>query len=128
MSASLVKQPVLIDFVAPVALNTDTTFTDATNGVDSYTPKTLNIMRDLRYSVDPVAGLNYVLATKRLDEKRKTIGFTGDFLRANVRPAGAIGDAGMALNPGFFQFVEQQILGALTAQSYVVTFEQPLNV
>jgi len=128
MSASQIKQPVQINFAAPAALNTDTVFTDAINGVDSYTPKSANLIRDIRHAVEPAAGLNFTLLSRRLDEKRKTIGFTPDFIGTNVRKPSAIGDAGMALNSGFFQFVEQQLAGALTAQNYIVTLEQPLNV
>jgi len=127
-SRSVTKQPQQIDFGIPTALNVDTVGVDALTGVNSFTPQTNDLIRDIRMLVDAVAGLNFTLLTRRLDQNRKTVGFTGDFITTNVRKPSAIGDAGLLLNRGFFQWVEQQIAGALTAQSYIITYEQPLNV
>ena len=127
-SRSVIKQPQQINFVAPAALNTDTVGVDALTGVNSFTPRTPDLIRDIRMLVNAVAGLNFTLLTRRLDQTRKTIGFTGDFITTNVRKPSAIGDAGLLLNAGFFQWVEQQLAGALTAQSYIITYDQPLNV
>jgi len=125
---SLIKSVLQINFAVPAALATDTVGTDAITGVTEFTPKTQNVIKDVRAAVDAVAGLNFVLLTRRLDEKRKTIGFTPDFITTNVRKPSAIGDDGLVLNAGFLQFVEQQLAGALTAQNYLVTLLQPLNV
>ena len=125
---SLIKSVLQIDFAIPAALATDTVGSDAITGVTEFTPKTKNVIKDVRAAVDAVAGLNFVVLTRRLDEKRKTIGFTPDFITTNVRKPSAIGDDGLILNAGFLQFVEQQLAGALTAQSYLVTLLQPLNV
>jgi len=125
---SLVKTVLQINFAIPAALATDTVGTDAITGVNQFTPKTRNVIKDVRHTVDPVAGLNFTLLSRRLDEKRKTIGFTPDFITTNVRKPSAIGDEGLVLNAGFLQFVEQQLAGALTAQNYLVTLFQPLNV
>lgn len=125
---SLVKTVAQMNFAAPAALNTDTIGTDALTTVTQFTPKTKNIIRDIRHTVDPVAGLNYTLLSRRLDQRRKTVGFTPDFITTNVRKPSAIGDAGLVLNEGFFQWVEQQLAGALTAQNYLITFDLPLNV
>jgi len=125
---SLVKTVLQINFAIPAALNTDTVGTDAITGVNQFTPRTRNVIKDTRAAVDAAAGLNFVLLTRRLDEKRKTIGFTPDFITTNVRKPSAIGDDGLVLNAGFLQFVEQQLAGALTAQNYLITLLQPLNV
>jgi len=128
MSTSVIKSAQQVDFGIPTALNVDTVGTDALTGVNSFTPRTNTVIRDIRMLVDSVAGLNFTLLTRRLDQGRKTVGFTGDFITTNVRKPSAIGDAGLLLNAGFFQWVEQQLAGALTAQSYIVTYETPLNV
>ena len=125
---SLVKTVLQINFAIPAALATDTVGTDAVTGVNQFTPRTQNVIKDVRHAVDPVAGLNFTLLSRRLDEKRKTIGFTPDFITTNVRKPSAIGDDGLVLNNGFLQFVEQQLAGALTAQNYLITLLQPLNV
>jgi len=125
---SLIKSVLQINFAIPAALATDTVGTDAITGVTEFTPRTQNVIKDVRMAVDSVAGLNFTLLTRRLDEKRKTIGFTPDFITTNVRKPSAIGDDGLVLNAGFLQFVEQQLAGALTAQNYLITLLQPLNV
>jgi len=125
---SLIKSVLQINFAIPAALATDTVGTDAITGVTEFTPKTQNVIKDMRHTVDPVAGLNFTFLTRRLDEKRKTVGFTPDFITTNVRKPSAIGDDGLVLNAGFLQFVEQQLAGALTAQNYLVTLLTPLNV
>lgn len=125
---SMIKAVAQINFAAPAALNADTIGTDVLTTVNQFTPKTPNTIRDIRHAVDPVAGLNFTLLTRRLDQRRKTVGFTPDFITTNVRKPSAIGDDGLFLNPGFFQWVEQQLAGALTAQNYLVTLDLPLNV
>jgi len=125
---SLIKSVLQINFAIPAALATDTVGTDAITGVTEFTPRSKNVIKDVRMAVDSAAGLNFTLLTRRLDEKRKTIGFTPDFITTNVRKPSAIGDDGLILNSGFLQFVEQQLAGALTAQAYLITLLQPLNV
>jgi len=127
-SRSLIKQPQQMDFAIPTALNVDTVGTDALTAVNSFTPKSQDLISDIRMLVNAAAGLNFTLLTRRLDQNRKTVGFTGDFITTNVRKPSAIGDAGLLLNAGFFQWVEQQLAGALTAQSYIITYAAPLNV
>jgi len=125
---SAIKTVAQINFAAPPALNTDVVGTDAITAINQFQPKSPNIIRDIRHTVDPVAGLNYTLLSRRLDQRRKTIGFTPDFITTNVRKPSAIGEAGLLLNAGFFQWVEQQLAGALTAQNYLITMDLPLNV
>lgn len=117
-----------INFVAPTALNTDTVFTDADNGagITFYQPLRDNKLLDIKHTIDPIAGLLYTLFVKRQDQSRKRVGTTGDFLttfNGAVRPSFP-----RPLKAGWFQFIEQQNLGALTAQNYLVTFESPLAV
>jgi len=125
---SVIKEPQQINFVAPAALNQDTVGTDALTGVNSFTPVTNDLLKDIRMLVNAAAGLNFTLLTRRLSQNRKIVGFTGDFITTNVRKPSAIGENGLLLNKGFFQWVEQQLAGALTAQSYIITYDVPLNV
>jgi len=125
---SLVKEPVQIDFPIPAALNVDTIGSNPLNTLAAFTPFSANIIKDVRYLVDAIAGINYVVQTRRGSDTKKTVGFGGEFARNNNLPPSALRGRGMLLNPGQFQWIEQQLLGALTAQSYVVTYETPLNV
>jgi len=127
-SKTLIKTPFQVNFAAPAALNQDTVGTDAIVALNQFSPLTKNIIADIRNAVDPAAGLNFTLLTRRLDQRRKTIGFSPDFITTNVRKPSAIGEEGMLLNPGLFQWVEQQLAGALTAQNYLITLAVPLNV
>lgn len=127
MSMSLVKQQIQINFAAPANLNEDTVFTDDDNAsINSYTPKTPNIILDIVHDVDPVAGKLFTLYTRRPQKVYNQLGKSANFLTTfpgTVRPKFPIG-----LGSGFFQFVEQQTLGALTAQNYLVTLNQPLSL
>jgi len=125
--SSLVKEPVQIDFGIPTALSVDTIGTNPLNTLASFTPFTPNVIKDVRYLVDAAAGINYAIFTKRGNDTKKTVGFGGEFARNNNLPPSALRGRGMFLNQGQFQWIEQQLLGALTAQSYVVTYEAPLN-
>lgn len=125
---SITKAVAQVNFAAPAGLNQDTVGTDAQTTVNQFYPKTNNIIRDIRHTVDPAAGLQYTLLTRRLDQRRKTLGFTPDFLTTQLKKPSAIGDQGLLLNAGFFQWVEQQLAGALTLQNYLITLDFPLNV
>jgi len=125
---SLVKEPQRIEFVIPVALDTDVVGTDPLNGLDAFTPRSPNVIKDIRYDVDPAATVVFSIQTRRVGDSRKTIGFGGDFNRNNVRPPSAIGEDGLAINDGQFQYIERQLAGVLVAQSYVVTYLQKLNI
>ena len=72
MDQSLIKTVAQINFAAPPALNQDTVGVDALVGVNQFTPRTNNTIRDIRHAVDPVAGLSFTLLTRRLDQRRKT--------------------------------------------------------
>jgi len=125
---SLIKTPFQVNFAAAAALNTDVVGTDAIVALTEFSPKSKNIIADIRHTIDPAAGLTYTLITRRLDQKRRTLGFTPDFITTNVRKPSAIGDDGLLLNEGLFQWVQQQLTGALTAQNYLITLAVPLNV
>lgn len=113
-----------INFAAPATLNTDVTFTDADTGAAFYQLRGGNIITDVKHTADPAAGLLYTLFVGRQDLSRKRVGATGDFLttfNGAQRPNMPRGIAA-----GWFRFIEQQNAGALTAQNYLVTFQQPL--
>ena len=116
-----------ISFGVPTALNTDTVFSDDATGATFYQPLADNLIRDMKHRQgDPGAGIFYTVSVKRQDDSRKLIGDTGDFLTTFTgaqRPNMPLG-----LKAGWFQFVEQQTLGALTAQKYSVLFQNPMVV
>jgi hypothetical protein len=107
-----------INFAAPGALNTDVVGTDADTAQNQFIPRTANILLDVKHTADPGAGLLYTLFVRRQNLSRSRIGTTGDFLttfngvqRPNM-PKG--------VNPGFFQWVEQQ--------NYLAVWAQPLTL
>lgn len=125
-SDSIVKYQMQINFAAPGALNTDVNFTDADTGATFYQLRAGNVISDVAHTLDPAAGLTYTLFVGRQDLSRKRVGTTANFLVAfngQQRPNMPRGIAG-----GWFRFIEQQAAGALTAQNYLVTFQQPLAV
>ncbi len=123
---SLVKTQVQVNFSAPATLNSDVLGAEDTIGLTNYNLLVPNVITDIQNEVDPVAGLSFTLYTRRLNDIRKKIGNTANFLttfNASRRPNMPIG-----LGAGLFQFVEQQNVGALTAQNYLITTVQPLVV
>lgn len=123
---SPVKTQLQINFAAPGALNTDVVGADADTGVNQFTPLQRNFISDVQHTLDPGAGLTYTLFVRRLNFRRAAIGRTPNFLttfNGELRPGFP-----KQLNAGFFQFVEQQNSGALTAQNYLITTATPLIV
>ena len=123
---SLVKTQIQVDFAAAGALNTDVLGVETTIGLTGYNLLRPNIITDIQNQLDPAAGLVYTLFTRRLNNIRRQLGVTANFLttfsgdsRANM-PIG--------LGAGFVQFVNQQNAGALTAQNYLITTISPLIV
>lgn len=115
-----------VNFAAPSALNTDTVGTDADTAVNQFSPLADNLIIDTVHTADPAAGLLYTLFVRRADLSRTRIGVTGNFLttfNGRVRP-----NMPKGLRKGFFQWVEQQSAGALTAQNYIITYARPLAV
>lgn len=123
---SLQKTQIQVNFAAPGALATDVLGAESTIGLTGYNLLSPNIITDIQNQLDPAAGLTYTLFTRRLNNIRKQLGITANFLttfNGVKRPNMPIG-----LANGFFQFVEQQGAGALTAQNYLITTVQPLAV
>lgn len=123
---SLVKTQITMLFAAPAALNEDVVGTEKTIGISSFNLLTPNVITNIQNELDPAVGLTYTLYTKRLNDVRKQLGVTANFLTSftgEIRPNFPIG-----LAAGFFQFAEQQNAGALTAQNYLITTIQPLVI
>lgn len=123
---SLVKTQIQMNFAAPSALNTDVLGAESTIGLTQFNILAPNVITDIQNQLDPATGLSYTLFTRRLNNIRKQLGVTANFLttyngqqRANM-PIG--------LGAGTVQFVEQQNAGTLTAQNYLITTIQPLAV
>ena len=123
---SLIKTQLQFNFAAPAALNADVLGAESTIGLTQFEILQKNIITDIQNQLDPAAGLTYTLFTRRLNNIRKQLGVTANFLttfngakRSNM-PIG--------LGTGLVQFVEQQNAGALTAQNYLITTVQPLAV
>jgi len=119
------RTQVQIDFVAAAALDTEVVGTDADTGENSFTPKSANRILDVVMDVNAAAGLLYTLKTRR-QERRRVLGRTAAFSTAFTGDK-RIGFP-VALAAGFFQYVNLQTLGALTAQNYIVTYQNPLNL
>jgi hypothetical protein len=123
---SLVKTQIQMNFAAAGALNTDVLGAESTIGLTQFQILTPNIITDIQNTIDPAAGLTYTLFTRRLNNIRKQLGATPNFLttfNGVKRPNMPIG-----LGAGMVQFVNQQNAGALTAQNYLITTVQPLAV
>lgn len=126
MSMSPVRYQQQVNFAAAGALNTDVVGTDADTGQNTFIPRTANMLLDIKHAADPGAGLLYTLFIRRQNLSRSRIGVTGDFLttfNGQVRP-----NMPKGVNPGFFQWVQQQNAGALTALNYLVIWQQPLTL
>jgi len=123
---SLVKTQIQMNFAAAGALNTDVLGAESTIGLTQFNILAPNIITDIQNVLDPVAVLVYNLFTRRLNNIRKQLGSTANFLttfNGAKRPNMPIG-----LGGGMVQFVQQQATGALTAQNYLITTVQPLAV
>jgi len=125
LESSLSKTQLQFNFAAPGALNTDVVGTDDDTGTNQFSPRNVNAITDITNVLDPAAGLTFALFVRRLAGARARLGAASNFLTTLV---GTKAGFPKGLAPGFFQLVEQQTLGALTAQQYSVTFAQPLAV
>lgn len=117
---STVKQ---MDMAAPGALNTDVTLSDLATGENFWTNSRDNFIQDITNLADPAAGLRYFVKTERNGKERKRW-YSAMLLttfNGAVRPGFPI-----FLGKGQVQWVGQQTLGALTAQSYLVTLQHEL--
>ena len=118
------KTQLQINFAAPALLNQDTVGADVDTGVTNFTPLQNNLITDVQHDINPVAGLLYTLFLRRLNFVRGALGRTANFstlFDGIIRPGFP-----RTLRAGFFNFVETQQAGALTAQNYIITTVQPL--
>jgi len=121
---SLVKTQIQMNFGIPTGLNVDVLGAESTIGLTQFQIARPNIITDIQNQLDPGAGLTYTLFTRRLNNIRKQLGVTANFLttfNGVKRPNMPLG-----LGVGTVQFVEQQNAGALTAQNYLITTVQPI--
>lgn len=123
---SIVKTQITIQAAAPGALNLNVTLTESELGESKFVLTKDNIITNIANVLDPAAGLNYELFTRRLNNITKFLGNTSQFLtgfNGAQRPGMPIG-----IKTGSFIFSEIQRAGALTAQDYMVTTVRPLAV
>ncbi len=117
---SVVRQ---IDMAAPGALNTDVTLIDLQTGDRFWTNARDNFIQDITNLADPAAGLRYLVTTQR-NGKEKKRWYASSLLttfNGESRPGFPI-----FMGRGQLNWVGQQLLGALTAQSYLVTLQHDL--
>jgi len=112
-----------IDMAAPGALNLDVTLTDLQTGDRFWTNSRDNFIIDITNLADPAAGLRYLVTTQR-NGKEKKRWYASSLLttfNGESRPGFPV-----FLGKGQLNWVGQQSLGALTAQSYLVTLQHDL--
>ncbi len=113
--------------ITHTALLTDTVATETITGLTSYTPRSNNVILDIRYEVDPGSATPMALFTRRGADQRKLLGTSPNLLptfTGNVRSGFPIG-----LRAGFFQVTEQQIAGTPGASDpFAFTLARPLDV
>lgn len=123
---SVTKTSITILFAAPGGLNVGVTGVESELGESKFVLQQSNIITNIANVLDPAAGLNYELFTKRLNQITKFLGATNAFLatfNGQQRPGMPIG-----IKAGSFIFSEIQTVGGLTAQDYTVTTVRPLAV
>lgn len=113
--------------IIATALLTDAIRTETATGLTSWTPRSNNLILDIRYEVDPGATTPMALFTRRSTDQRKLLGTSPNLLptfTGNQRAGFPIG-----LKGGFFQVVEQQLAGVLAvSQAFAITLVKPLDV
>jgi len=117
---SVVRQ---IDMAAPGALNVDVTLTDQQTGDRFWTVPKQNFIQDITNLADPAAGVRYFVSTQRNGKEKKRWYSTNLLTTFNGehRPGFPV-----LLMAGQLNWVAQQLLGALTAQSWLVTLQRDL--
>lgn len=123
---SIVKSQFILNFPAPGALNQDAVGVEQDIGLTEFRPAIAALLDDITMNPDPAAGLLYSFFTRRLGGNRKRIGTNAQFSTALISSQKVIFP--LLVNPGLFNWVMQQTAGALTAQSFVATFNQPLAI
>jgi len=112
-----------VDQAAAGALNTDVTLSDLQTGETFWTNSRDNFIQDITNLADPAAGLRYFVKTERNGKERKR--WYSAMLLTTFNGAKRPGFP-VFLGKGQIQWVGQQTLGALTAQSYLVTLQHDL--
>jgi len=117
---SVVRQ---IDMAAPGALNTDVTLTDLQTGDRFWLNSRDNFIQDITNLADPAAGVRYFVTTQRNGKEKKRWYSTNLLTTFNgeKRPGFPV-----VFGRGQVNWVGQQLLGALTAQSWLVTLQHDL--
>jgi len=117
---SVVKQ---INAAAAGALNTNVTLLDQATGDRFWTVSRDNWIMDITNAIDPAAGLQYFLTTQRNGKERKRW-----FSSMLLTTFNGISRPGFPVffGKGQVSWVMQQTLGALTAQSWLVTLQHEL--
>jgi len=117
---SVVRQ---IDMAAPGALDVDVTLTDLQTGDRFWANALKNWIQDITNLANPAAGVRYFVTTTRNGKETKrwySTNLLTTFNGAN-RPGFPV-----FLRAGKLNWVAQQLLGALTAQSWLVTLQHDL--
>jgi len=113
--------------VTHTALLSDTVLTETITGNTQFTPRSNNVILDIRYEVDPGAATPMAVFTRRSADVRKLLGTSPDLLptfTGDKRVGFPIG-----LKSGFFQVTEQQIAGTPGASDpLALTLARPLDV
>lgn len=117
---SVVRQ---VDMAAPGSLNLNVTLTDLQSGLGFWTNSRDNWIQDIVNLADPAAGVRYFVTTQRNGKEKKRWYSTNLLTTFNgvSRPGFPV-----FLGKGQLTLVGQQILGALTAQSYLFTLQHDL--
>jgi len=117
---SVVRQ---VDQAAAGALDIDVTLTDLQTGLAFWTNSRDNWIQDITNLADPAAGLRYLLTTQRNGKEKKRWYSTNLLTTFNNFPRAGFP---VFLGKGQLTIVGQQLLGALTAQSYLITLQHDL--
>lgn len=117
---SVVRQ---IDQGAAGALDTDVTLTDLQTGDRFWTNTRNNFIQDITNLFDPAAGVRYLVTVQRngKETKRWYSPMLLTTFNGESRPGFPV-----FLRPGQLNWVGQQLLGGLVAQSYLVTLQHDL--
>lgn len=117
---SVVRQ---IDQAAAGALDVDVTLVDLQTGDRFWTNSRDNFIQDITNLIDPAAGLTYFVTTQRNGKEKKR--WYSNMLLTTFNGENRPGFP-VFLGKGQLNWVGQQTLGALTAQSYLVTLQHDL--
>lgn len=107
------------DMAAPAALSTDVALTDPTTGLAFQRVNVPNAILDIINNPDPAAGKNYFFEIAKNGVKTGRRVFSVGISAAS---AGRMAVGPLGLSPGDYQYIGQQVLGALTATAIAVKY------